>query len=577
MLSKVLKKKRLQDAYYTLEGLAVEGYAILTGLWGVLNSGMVVRTGGLKMKKELVVTVLRYGFTAARQVRYAAEAAPNKVAIIDDLGQVTYKEMRDDVMALSRSLCQQGYGKGTNIAVMLRNSRVPIYMLGAKGFIGANIFLFNVAASSSQLVKSIEEYGIDLLVLDEEFVELLPSDFDYCNVMIGHADDLSNPRTDHRDWLTFQQLIERAPGSGEQKLPIRPKEGPITIMSSGTSGTPKGVVHREPIAPTPVADIAKRIPWRSEIIIQQSASIFHSWGWANINIAMAHRATVILRRHFNPEQAMDDLAEFRPEGIVTSPIFIKEQLRVALDRDSDVSSVKFVVSSGNALHADLASSLIAKFGPIVSNLYGSTENSVCTIATADDVANRPETVGKPLRCVRMRVLDDQGRVLPPNVPGKIHCRGAMSMRRYALERDREKMVVRRGLMEIGDRGFIDDRGNLVVLGRIDDMIIVGGENVYPRSVEEALHSMPGIRDLFVQGVEDEETFARLAVWVVKDDTEAGRELTKESVQQWVRNELAEHSVPRDVIFMESLPRNPTGKVMPRKLPMPAGTKKSATV
>lgn len=561
-------RQRLADAYYGAEGIAHEAYAVATGIWGVLMSGLVVRTGGLKIKVALLNGILRYGFTAARQVYYSAEAAPKRTAIIDDMGEVTYAQMREDVMALARYLVHRGFGARANIAVMCRNSRVPIYVLGAKGFAGANIFMFNVASSPRQLLASIEEFDIDILVIDEEFAGHLPADFSDCAVLLGHAEDLHRPVAPNPSWQTFQQAIETAPCEREVELPWHPHQGCITIMSSGTSGTPKGVVHREPVLPTPIADIISRVPWRAEIMVQQSASIFHSWGWACINIVLAHRATVVLRRVFDPEQAVEDMDRYKPTGILTSPIFIKDQLRVMQERGVHAPQVEFICSAGNAIHEDLVRNLVAEFGPIVSNLYGSTENSVCTIATGEELAKDPSSAGRPVRCVRLRILDDHGKPVKQGDIGRIHCTGSMSMRRYANARDRDKMVTRRGLLEIGDRGYLDADGFLHVMGRTDDMIIVGGENVFPRSVENVLAPMPGIRDLYVKGVEDEETFARLAVWVVREDSEAGRALTKEQIQDEVRLTLAEHSVPRDVIWMDHLPRNPTGKVMPRMLPLP---------
>lgn len=186
------------------------------------------------------------------------------------------------------------------------------------------------------------------------------------------------------------------------------------------------------------------------------------------------------------------------------------------------------------------------------------------IAKREELVENPALAGRPVRGVRVKILDDDGNVLPPNTPGRIYARGTMTMRRYAHTRD--EMKIKHGLLEIGDRGYLDEDGRLFVLGRADDMIIVGGENVYPRSVEEVLAPMPGVRDLYAKGVDDEESFKRMAVWIVREDNSEGEALTKESVQEWVRDNLAEHSVPREVTFLDELPRNPTGKVMPAKLP-----------
>ena len=556
---------RVKSAAYGVEGLAVDVSALATGIRSVLRSGVVVQNTGLWGKVVLWGGIGRYGFTCARQVWYAAYTEPDRTAIIDDMGEITYRELRDAAQDLARVFMSKGIDKNGRVGVMARNSRMIPLLLAAKGFSGSSAYLLNVASSPNQLKDSIREHEIDLIFLDEEFAHHLPADWDECEVMIAHAEDLQNPQGANPEWKTFQQVIDNAPSEKDVKLPVVPHRGSIVIMSSGTSGTPKGVRHREPIFPIPVISIIPRIGWQAKLMVQQTASLFHSWGWANVNILFAHRSTVIFRRKFDPVQAMEDLQNYKCQAIVTSPIFIKEQLKVAQQGDYDIQPLEFIVSSGNVMHEDLVSGLIEQFGPVVRNFYGSTENSVATVADAHDMSTNPATVGKAVAGVRLRILDENGKTLGPNEVGRIYCRGIMSMRSYTNERD--SMVEQRGLLEVGDRGYLDEEGRLFVLGRADDMIIVGGENVYPRSVEEVLFSMPGIRDLYAKGVEDEETFQRIKLWVVRDETPEGEALTEESIQQWVRENLLEPAVPRDVVFMDRLPRNPTGKVMPRELPV----------
>lgn len=555
---------RVKKLAYTAEGLFVDVKTTATGIWGVMQSGVVVQGKGPWGKIVLWASVARYGFTCARQFWYAAYADPNRTAIIDDMGEITYQELNDESQAMARVLLSKGIGKGGRVGVMARNSRVIPLMLAAKGFAGADIYLLNVAASPNQLQQLIREHGLDLIIVDEEFGNHLPADWDECEVAIAHAEDLRDPQGANPEWKSFQKLIDSAPSKRDQKLPLRPHQGSIVIMSSGTSGTPKGVRHREPLLPIAMISIIERIGWKANLTIQQTASLFHSWGWANINILVAHRSTVIFRRNFDPQQAMEDLEHYKCQAIITSPIFIKEQLKVAQEGDYDVQPLEFIVSSGNVMHEDLVNGLIEEFGPVVRNFYGSTENSVASIADANDTATNPATVGKAAAGVRLRILDENGKSLGPNQPGRIYCRSIMSMRGYTNERD--QMVEQRGLLELGDKGYLDEEGRLYVLGRADDMIIVGGENVYPRSVEEVLFSMPGIKDLYAKGVEDDKTFQRIKLWVVREDSAEGVALTEETIQQWVRENLLEPAVPREVVFMERLPRNPTGKVMPRELP-----------
>ena len=554
----------LDSAKLKAESAINEVTAIGKSIRPVLNSDLLAKGGGLKAKLALVEDIARYGFSTARQMLYAAMHDPDQLAIIDDMGERTYREVLDDTLALARALQRRGLGQEDHIGVMCRNGRAIIYALGAKGFIGAQVFLLNIASSPEQLAKSIAEHDLDMVLVDEEFAERLPADMGGCQVIIGYAEDLHDPQVREASWPTFQQLIDTAPSKEEEKLPLFPKRPPNIIMSSGTSGTPKGVAIQEPIIPTPIPALITRVPWRANMMTQMSASMFHSWGWGLINIIIAHRATVVVRRVFDPKQAMEDLEKYKVEGIITSPIFMKEQLRAALEGDYDVSSVRMIMSSGHAMTPDLIRSIQEKFGPVLANVYGSTEASASVMCTPEELAEDPHVAGRPITGVRVKILDDDDNEVPPNTIGRIFSRGSMTMKKYTNPRD--QMVVRHGLLEIGDKGYVTEDGMLYVVGRNDDMIIVGGENVYPKSVTEVLEPMPGIRDLFVKGVEDEDTFARLAVWIAREDDAAGRKLTKNALQDWVLERLGEHSVPRDVVFVDALPYNPTGKVMPRELP-----------
>ncbi|QNH95403.1 AMP-binding protein [Corynebacterium anserum] len=557
-------KQKLAKKKFDAEGVALNVKHTLSGIPKLLKSGIVVRNKGAMGKVNLFRGIAQYRFSCARQLWYSAYAEPDRVAIIDDFGEITYKEMLDQAKALARYLQANNMGVDGRVGVIARNSRIIPLLLSAKGFCGFNVYLLNVASSPHQLQECIEEHSLDAVFMDEEFGYHLPADWSKSKTYVAYAEDMDNPKVANPEWQTFEQLIAAAPSPSEEKLATFPKQGDIIIMSSGTSGTPKGVRLREPIYPVALPSIIERVGWKENLVIQQTASLFHAWGWANVNISIAHRSTVILRRVFDPVQAMEDLEKYRCRAIITSPIFIKEQLKAAKAGNYDIEKQEFVVNSGNILHEDLLHDLVGFFGPVVRNFYGSTENSVATLTDAEDILKYPMTTGKPAGGTRLEILDEKGNPCSPNEVGRIYCRNVMSLRGYTNPRD--KAIMQRGLYEIGDKGYVDENGRLFVLGRADDMIIVGGENIYPRSVEECLFSMPGIRDLYAHGVSDENTFQRIKVWLVRDDNEAGAALTEEAVQEWVREKLMDPAVPRDVEFMDELPRNPTGKVMPRLLP-----------
>ena len=352
----------------------------------------------------------------------------------------------------------------------------------------------------------------------------------------------------------------------QQRLPFFPKHGPIVVMSSGTTGTPKGVVRVEPVAPTVLAGILTKVPWRAGMRVQITASMFHAWGWAVFNIALGMRGTIVTHRIFDPERVFRDIDEGKLDGMLSSPIFLKDLVNLPDNDRYDCSSLKFIFSSGNALSPWLVEKMHDRFGKNLCNLYGSTEISAVAVASMEEIAQHPTTSGPICTGTDFIILDENDRPCPTGTPGRIFCYNTVTLRGYT---DPNIPMTQYGhLIQIGDRGYLDENGFLFVLGRADDMIIVGGENVYPRSVEEVLEEMPGIADMYAGGVEDEDTFKRIAVWVVRSDDYAGQNLTTEAIQNWVLDRLAAHSVPRDVHFVDSLPRTATGKVMPRQLVPP---------
>ena len=315
--------------------------------------------------------------------------------------------------------------------------------------------------------------------------------------------------------------------------------------------------------PVVLASIVGNIPWRADQRVQMTASIFHTWGWACINIALGLRNTIVTRRVFEPEQVLDDVQRYRLDGMLSSPIFFKRLVDHDPEGAFDTSSLNFIASAGNALTPQVVKDTNARFGPILCNVYGSTELALASTATMEQVAENPDAVGKVANGTKLRILDEEGYPVPRGEVGEIYLTNSTAMTGYTNPKLKLNRVD--GLLSIGDLGYIDKQGFLHVVGRADDMIIVGGENVHPQSVTEILEAMPGIDEVHAGGVEDSETFSRIAVWAVPTADAAGRALTADAIRAWVHDKLAEHSVPRDVHFLSKLPRNATGKVVPRLL------------
>ena len=515
----------------------------------VTRAGFVSAEGGPRAALALAPNLARYWFTTAREVEQGAAAAPDRIALIDDTGVLTYRQLRDDSRSLAKWLLALQDERGLDelrIGVMARNGRGIILPLAAKGYAGAHIFLLNIGSSPEQLAGIFAENDINVLFIDDEFADRLPANTDGIRIIRAHEDG--------GEGLSVGQVVRR---DVDRQLPRWPKHGNLVLMSSGTTGIPKGIVRPEPRMPFVVAGYLEAIPWRAGDTVQLTASIFHTWGWSALQVALATRSTIVTRRIFDPEACFRDIQRYRCDGLISSPIFFKQMLD--LEEHFDTSSLRYLASAGNAVSPALLRRTTERFGPILANIYGSTELALAAAASPEQMQADPTTVGKVPPGTVLKLYDDQGKEVRPGETGRIFLYNETALRGYT--NPATEMVEIDGLVEMGDLGYLDDDGYLHVQSRNDDMIIVGGENFHPQSVVEVLEDMPGVGEVYAHGVDDEQMFKRIAVWVVRS-----ADITADAVRDWVRAHLADHSIPRDVHFVDELPRNAVGKVVPRFLP-----------
>lgn len=539
--------------------IAFNAQALAKFIPAVIRSGIVGTEGGPAGAATLPATLARYWFTTAREIEQGAAQTPHRNALIDDDGVLTYAQMRDQAQALAKWFLdvkkREGFDE-LHIGVMARNGRGILLPMTAKGYAGAHLYLLNVGSSPEQILGIIEENTINVLIVDDEFSHVIPHDYPGLTVAYAHVEKR------HADYPSLAELIAHC--DTDTKLPAMPKHGYIVLMSSGTTGIPKGILRPEPKLPLVLAGLLEKIPWKAGMTVQMSASMFHTWGWSATNIAFGARNTVVTMRNYDPVRVFEQLEGFTCDAHVSSPIFFKQLLELEDNQKYDTSRLKFIASAGHALTPEIVKRVIDRFGPILCNIYGSTELTLAAAASGAEVAADPTVAGHVSSGTILKLYDDNDQEVPQGKVGRIFLNNSTSLIGYSNPNTR--MVKIDNLIEMGDLGYFDADGRLHVVGRADDMIIVGGENVYPASVSDVLESMPGVADLYAGGVDDEETFARIAVWIVRSDDDAGRTLTSDKVRQYVFDNLASHSVPRDVNFVDELPRNAVGKVVPRFLP-----------
>ncbi len=518
---------------------------------------LYARSGGLRpLPPTRIAGVLRalgrYGLLGAASVIAAARDREG-LALIDERGPLTFGELDARTNALANEWRRRGLGPGATVGILAGNHRGFLEAVYAAGKCGAGVLLLNTGFGAAQLTAMVAREGpnpCDLLVYDDEYGAAVTDLAPRLGRFRAWADA---PGPDTVDALIEHGDTAPPPGSGG-----RPK---IIIATSGTTGTPKGAVRSEPYSLIPVGGLLGKVPFRGREVTECCVPLFHSLGFSHAMYAMVLGSTLLLRRHFDPAQALDSVAAHRASAMIVVPIMLRRILDLGpqtLARQ-DLSSLRIVFVGGSQLGAALAGRALDALGPVVYNMYGSTEVAYATIATPADLATEPGCVGAVVPGSVVKVYTDDGREAPRGTPGRIFVGNVLKFEGYTGGGTKEEIA---GLMATGDVGHLDWAGRLFIDGRDDEMIVSGGENVFPSEVEGALAHHPDIVDVAVVGVPDEEFGQRLRSYVV---VRPGAVLTEQDVKDYVRQRLARFKVPRDVVFVDALPRNAGGKVLKRLL------------
>jgi fatty-acyl-CoA synthase len=444
-----------------------------------------------------------------------------------------------------------GIGYGDGIGIMCRNHRGFIEATLAAAKIGASALYLNTMFAGPQLVEVTRREAPKVLVYDEEFAELLDGVDESVQRVVGWTD--GEPGVP-----TLDSLIASAEDSNLKPPPDKPR---FVILTSGTTGTPKGAQRSSPDGLFAMAALIDKIPYRTRETMMVAAPLFHSWGFFHFVMSLPTASTLVLRRRFDPEETLRAVQDHRAEVLAVVPVMLQRILQLPAETlaSYDLSSLRITSLSGSALPGELAIEWMDRFGDSVYNLYGSTEVAYATVATPADLRAAPGTAGQPPRGTVVRLYDEAGREVPRGEVGRIFVGNEMSFEGYTGGGGKEAID---GLLSSGDVGHLDEAGRLFIDGRDDEMIVSGGENVFPREVEDLLADHETVVEVAVIGVEDEEYGQRLKAFVVV--TEEGG-VSEDDLKAHVKAHLAGYKAPREVEFVEELPRNATGKILKREL------------
>lgn len=516
---------------------------------------VVVEAGIVRVERpdtavKAVKSLLELKMTPAAGFVISAIRYPDEPAIVDELGSLTFGEVHRRTNALADGLARAGVGEGDAVAIMCRDHRWFVESLVALAKLGATALLYNTQFAGPQLAEVTEREDPVAIVYDEEFAEVVAEAAGERARWVawheeGKADD-----------PTLESLIE---SGDESDRPAPDRVGRFTLLTSGSTGTPKGASRGQPDALDSIVAVLSRMPLRAREHTMFAAPLFHAWGFLHFNFGLLLSSTYVLRRRFDAEATLAAVDEHEATALVAVPVMLQRILELdeATRAKYDASSLRVVASGGGPLTAELARRWLDEYGNNLYNFYGSTEVAWAAIATPEDLRAAPGTSGPAPPGTSLKIFDEDGNEVGAGETGEIHVGNKMLFEGYT---GGESEQMRDGHMATGDLGYLDDDGRLFVQGRADDMIVSGGENVYPEEVEEALAKHERVSEAAVIGVKDEEFGERLKAFVVTEG-----EASEDELKSHVKENLANFKVPREIAFRDELPRKPQGKVDKKQL------------
>jgi fatty-acyl-CoA synthase len=521
---------------------------------------VLVRTGIVSPVRPdrligMTASFTKWGSTPAAAYAMGTARDPGRLAVIDERESVTYAEVDQRSTAVAHELMNRGVKAGDAVALLARNSAQFIVAQVAISKVGADILYLNTGFGAPQLKDVVASEKAAAIIADEEFLPLIDEAAGELPRLVAWTDTSSSgPDT----------LARAAHSNPTDGLPSPGREGRHVILTSGTTGRPKGAARSAPSALSGLIELVavlEAIPYRARGVTMLAAPAFHAWGMANLMIGMMLQTTFVTSRKFSPAGTLELIAKHRADTLAAVPVMLQRILDLSEDERGKhgTSSLRIAALSGSALPPTLANKFMDEFGDVIYSLYGSTEVSYVSVAGPRDLREAPGSAGRLVRGVKVRLVDDDDNDVPVGQTGRIFAGSALVFEGYTSGEDKARLD---GLTSTGDVGRFGDDGRLYVEGRDDDMIVSGGENVFPAEVEDLLHQHPDVADAAVVGVDDERFGQALVAHVVLRN---GASAQPDELRAHVKKSLANYKVPRDIVLHDELPRNETGKILKREL------------
>ncbi len=499
--------------------------------------------------------------------RIHAKNSPSKPALIWRGRTTSFAELDERIDRIAGGLIRRGIGRKKSVILMMRNRQEFVELGAAAARAGASAVAISWRSTPQELVYLATHSGalgivteVDLLPTLEAVKSELPSEFLENVFVVGGAAPPNGLRTTALDLL----LEEAAP-----KLPPADSsledEAAVVIYTSGTTGKPKGAVRKFPKDTMHAAfRFINETPMRVDDVHLVTCPLYHSTAFGFMSLSHILGQTVVLMDEFKPEPFLElvDRHGVTTTAVVPTMLHRVMELPAEIRKKYDARTLRAVFSGGAPLPGQLAIDFMDRYGDVLFNFYGATETGLVTLAKPADLRAAPGTIGKALPNNEIRLLGEDSKDVLEGKVGELYVKNKMLVAGYHNDVAATNESMLDGFFSVGDLARLDASGHYFIEGRKRDMVISGGVNVYPAEVEGVLEQHPDIAEVAVVGVPDREWGERVRAFVV---LKSGAAVDEGMLKTFARARLAGPKVPRDFVFVDSLPRNPTGKVLKREL------------
>ena len=481
---------------------------------------------------RLLEAVLTTGINLMALLRIAAKLHPDRIAVIDEQERLTYPELWRQSERLAGVLDTEHHIRPQQkVALACRNHAATIKALFAFSRLGTHVFLVNPEMTADQLMSLENRFRFDFYVYDEPLAAAFSNSSLSAKSLPAY----------HPTAPSIDRLVSR-PDSSRVRLK-KVKTGNLVVLTGGTTGQPKTAQRRPSILDflPPFVALLTQIHLDHYRTVFIATPIFHGFGVAALLMGVTLGAEMSFTKRFDAEQTCKLIAKHKIECVTLVPLMLQRML----NRDSAaLSSLRCIITGGALLSPALARDSLARLGLVLFNLYGTSEGGFAIMATPESLASKPDSIGKPVRGVRARIVDDRDQECGIKAIGRLCIRSAWTTNK-------------KNWIETGDLAYRDAEGNIVLCGRVDDMIVSGGENVYPIELENVLVQHPDVAIAAVVGILDAEFGQRLKAVVT---AKSGRSLDTQELRDWLKPQVARHQMPVAIEIRDELPYTALGKL-----------------